>query len=92
MSGIVTRFNNIKRANPGMSDSDAMKKAMDDQAGHIGNIRKSDAEKRKKPGLLERLKMGITGKTKEKNLSPAGREYKRGEQSKDKRSKYKRSK
>ena len=92
MSSIVTRFNNIKKKNPGMSDSDAMEQAMKGQEEFIKKVRESDKEKWKKPGLLERLKMGITGKTSEKNLSPAGREYRRSKKDENKRSKYKRSK
>lgn len=92
MSSIVTRFDKIKKKNPGISDSDAMEQAMKGQEEFIKKIRKSDKEERKKPGLFERLKMGITGKTSEKNLSPAGRKYRRSKQNENKRSKYKRGK
>ena len=92
MSSIVTRFNNIKRKNPGMSDSDAMEQAMKGQGEFIKKVREADKEKRKKPGLLERLNMGITGKTSQKNLSPAGKGYRRSKKGENKGSKYRRSK
>jgi len=92
MPTLTNNFNNLKNKNPGMSDEEAMKKAMQLTAESRAKIRKADKEKRKKPGLLERLKMGITGKTSEKNLSPTGRKYKRSKEDENKRSKYRRSK
>ena len=75
MSGIVARFNDVKKKNPGMSDSDAMEQAMKEQGEFIKKVRESDKKKAKKPGWIEKLKMGATKHIKEKYHSPAGREH-----------------
>lgn len=80
MASVVNNFNALKRKNPGMTDSDAMQKAMQLTAESRTRVRKADAAARKakakqKPGWIEKLKMGATKHIKEKYHSPAGREH-----------------
>jgi hypothetical protein len=75
MSGLIARFNDVKKKNPGMSDSDAMEQAMKNQEKYIKEIRKSDKKKRNKIGWIEKLKMGATKEIAERHLSPAGKKY-----------------
>lgn len=77
MSGIIARFNDIKKKNPKMSDSDAMEQAMKKQTEHIKKIRKTGKAKREKPSWTEKLKMAATKEVAERHLSPAGRKYRR---------------
>ena len=77
---VTSNFNALKRKNPGMTDSEAMKKAMQLTAESRTKVRKADATARKtkakeKPGWIEKLKMGATGYIKEKYHSPAGRAH-----------------
>jgi hypothetical protein len=63
-----------------MTDSEAMKKAMQQAVESRTKVREADAVARKakakqKPGWIEKLKMGATGYIKEKYHSPAGREH-----------------
>lgn len=80
MASVTNNFNALKRKNPGMTDSEAMQKAMQLTADSRARVRKSDAAARKakakeKPGWIEKLKMGATQHIKEKYHSPAGREH-----------------
>lgn len=73
--GIKNSFNKYKKQ--GLTDTQAMKRAMDDQVKAIAKIRKADAAKRKaeKIGWVEKLKMGVTKQLAKKRHSKAGRKY-----------------
>lgn len=75
MASVTNNFNALKKKNPGMTDSAAMKEAMRLTAESRTKQRKADAAARKKPGWLEKLKMGATKHIKEKYHSPAGRKH-----------------
>ena len=80
MASVINNFNALKRKNPGMTDSEAMQKAMQLTVESRARVRKADAAARKakakeKPSWIEKLKMGATGYIKEKYHSPAGRKY-----------------
>ena len=77
---VTSNFNALKRKNPGMTDSEAMQKAMQLTAESRTKVRKADTAARKakakqKPGWIEKLKMGATGYIKEKYHSKAGRAH-----------------
>ena len=80
MASITNNFNALKNKNPGMSDSEAMKQAMQLTAESRTKIRKADETARKakakeKPGWIEKLKMGATKHIKEKYHSKVGKEH-----------------
>lgn len=77
MAGIISRFDNIKKKNPKMSDSDAMEQALKDQGEYVKKVRKSYKNKRSEHGWTEKLKMAATKEIAERHLSPAGRKYRR---------------
>lgn len=72
---LTKRFNDLKRNNPGMSDEEAMKKAMNATVESRKKIRASDKKTMKKPSWIEKLKMGATKHIAEKYHSPAGRKH-----------------
>ena len=77
-SRLMNNFNALK--DKGMSDSEAMKKAMQLTAESRAKVRKADEATRKakakqKPGWIDKLKMGATKHLKEKYHSKAGREH-----------------
>ena len=78
MASVIKNFDAIKRKNPGMTDSDAMKKAMKLTAESRIRIRKTDKEALKKPNWAEKLKMAVTKKTAKRYHSPAGRKHNPG--------------
>ena len=78
MASVTQNFNALKRKNPGMTDSDAMKKAMNLTAESRKRIRKADAKVAKKVGWVEKLKMGVTKQLAKKRHSPAGRKHNPG--------------
>lgn len=65
-------FDDIKKKNPGMSDSAAMQKAIEESSRKVLQSRKP---KRKKLGPLEKLMMGVKKELKSKYHSPAGRKF-----------------
>ena len=73
MASVVNNFNALKKKHPGMTDSDAMKKAMDLTAKSRTRVRKADKVSNKKVGWVEKLKMGVTKQLASKRHSPAGR-------------------
>ena len=77
-TGLISRFNTYKKQ--GLTDSDAMKRAMNDQAGHITKIRKKDAAKRKKKetSSYTRLKKDIHTLLTGPGHSKAGKKYLKG--------------
>ncbi len=78
MASQTQNFLELKRKNPGMTDSEAMEKAMQLTAESRTKQRQADAAARKKPGWLEKLTMGATKAIKEKYHSKAGREHLKG--------------
>ena len=74
-SGLTSRFDKYKAQ--GLTDSDAMKRAMNDQAGHIAKIRKTDAAKRKKKetSRYTKLKKNIHTLLTGPGHSKAGKKY-----------------
>ena len=77
-SQLMNNFNALKKK--GMSDSEAMEKAMQLTATSRAKQRKTDEVARKtkakqKPGWIEKLKMGATKHLKDKYHSKAGREH-----------------
>ncbi|MCK5608877.1 hypothetical protein KAR91_43795 [Candidatus Pacearchaeota archaeon] len=73
--GITSRFNAYKRQ--GLTDSDAMQRAMNDQAADIAKLRKADAvtKKKRKGSRTSRLKKGIKTLLSGPGHSPAGKRY-----------------
>ena len=73
--GITSRFNKYKKQ--GLTDSEAMKRAMSDQAANITKIRKADvaAAKKRKGSRISRLKKGIKSILSGSGHSPAGKRY-----------------
>lgn len=78
MASVTQNFNALKRKNPKMTDSDAMKKAMDLTAKSRKRIRKADVKAGKKLNWVEKLKMGVTKQLAKKRHSPAGRKHNPG--------------
>ena len=85
MASITNNFNALKKKHPGMSDSDAMKKAMALTAKSRTRFRKASKAKAaskkaktasKKPNWVEKLKMGVTKQLAKKYHSPAARRSK----------------
>ena len=72
--GIKSSFNKYKKQ--GLTDTQAMERAMGDQAKTIAKIRKADAaaRKRKKGSWVSRLK-GRVQKALKGRHSPAGKKY-----------------
>lgn len=77
MASQTQNFLALKRKNPGMTDSDAMKEAMRLTAESRAKQRQADAaaKKAKKPSWIEKLTMGATKVIKEKYHSKAGKAY-----------------
>lgn len=75
MASVTQNFNALKRKNPGMTDSDAMKKAMALTAESRKRIRKADVKTAKKLNWAQKLKMGVTKQMAAKAHSPAGRKH-----------------
>jgi len=73
--GITSSFNKYKKQ--GLTDSEAMKRAMSDQAKGIAKIRKADAAaaKKRKGSRISRLKKGIKSILSGPGHSPAGKRY-----------------
>lgn len=78
MASVTQNFNALKRKNPKMTDSDAMKKAMALTAESRKRIRKADVKSAKKVSWVEKLKMGVTKQLAKKRHSPAGRKHNPG--------------
>ncbi|KKN53878.1 hypothetical protein LCGC14_0598370 [marine sediment metagenome] len=72
--GIKSSFNRYKKQ--GLTDTQAMERAMNDQAKGIAKIRKADAAaaKKKKGSWVSRLKRDIAS-LKGPGHSPAGKKY-----------------
>ncbi len=72
--GIKSSFNKYKKQ--GLTDTQAMKRAMNDQAATITKIRKADAAaaKKKKGSWVSRLKKSVAS-LKGPGHSPAGKKY-----------------
>lgn len=73
--GIRSSFDKYKKQ--GLTDTQAMEKAMDDQAKGIAKIRKADAaaRKKKKGSWVSRLKKGVKTVLTGPGHSPAGKKY-----------------
>lgn len=73
--GIKTSFNKYKKQ--GLTDTQAMERAMSDQAKGIAKIRKADAAARKKKRgtWVSRLKKSVQSVVKGPGHSPAGKKY-----------------
>ena len=73
--GIKSSFNKYKRQ--GLTDTQAMERAMGDQAKSIAKIRKADAAARKKKrgSWVSRLKKSVQSVVKGPGHSPAGKKY-----------------
>ncbi len=78
MASVIKNFDALKRKHPKMTDSDAMKKAMELTAASRGRIRKGDKKAAKKLSWAEKLKMGVTKRLAKKRHSPAGRKHNPG--------------
>jgi hypothetical protein len=78
MASVIKNFDELKRNNPGMTDSVAMKKAMDLTAKSRAKVRKADVAVSKKLSWAEKLKMAVTKKMAKKYYSPAGRKHNPG--------------
>lgn len=81
-AGISKRFDAIKKANPGMSDSAAMQKAISESSKAVAKERRSSdfkktmKKKRKRLSPLEKLRMGVTKELSLKHHSPKGQLHK----------------
>lgn len=77
MGAPTTRFRQLvnKYTNQGMSDNEAVAKAMEEANKETVEANKREKERTKKPGWIENLKMGATKHIKEKYHSPSGRKY-----------------
>jgi len=75
MASITQNFNALKRKNPKMTDSDAMKQAMNLTAESRKRIRKIDKKAAKKLNWAQKLKMGGTKQMANKAHSPAGKKH-----------------
>jgi len=75
MASVTQNFNALKNKHPGMTDSEAMKKAMALTAKSRKKVRKADVKAAKKTTWVQKLKMGVTKQLASKAHSPAGRKY-----------------
>jgi hypothetical protein len=75
MASVTQNFNALKKKHPGMTDSEAMKKAMALTAESRKKVRKADKKKSKKLNWAEKLKAGVTKQLSKKSHSPAGRKH-----------------
>ena len=73
--GIKSSFNRYKKQ--GLTDTQAMERAMNDQAKGIAKIRKADAAaaKKKKGTWVSRLKKSVQSVVGGPGHSPAGKKY-----------------
>jgi len=75
MASVTQNFNALKRKHPKMTDSEAMKKAMNLTAESRKKVRKADKKSAKKLNWAQKLKMGVTKQMSKKAHSPAGRKH-----------------
>ena len=74
-TSVTKSFSAIKKANPGMSDTEAMQRAIKGESGAVAREVKAHKKSARKVTWVEKLKMGVTKQLAKKRHSPAGRKH-----------------